>query len=261
MVICAGKVETFTAPKTGNYKLECWGAGVDGMDAYGGYSVGEILLNPQNILYVCVGGKGSLFSGTSGGKGGYNGGGDGGNGYIPKNWNGGTGGGGATHIATQTGLLKELENDYKTKLLLVAGGSGGNCGWSNYEAVVKRVFGGGTEAGAPYNLVTGARGTKATQTQGWAFGQGQQGRNATTHSEGGEGNGGGGGGFRGGYAPQNQGGKTNCAGGGGSGYVNSTLLSNAQTIAGNLNFPSPDGSTETGHTGDGACIITQLSFN
>ena len=93
-------METFTAPKTGNYKLECWGAGVDGMDAYGGYSVGEILLNPQNILYVCVGGKGSLFSGTSGGKGGYNGGGDGGNGYIPKNWNGGTGGGGATHIAT-----------------------------------------------------------------------------------------------------------------------------------------------------------------
>ena len=251
-----GKVEAFTAPKTGNYKLECWGAGVDGLAAaHGGYSVGEISLNSQKILYVCVGGKGSKSSGTSGGKGGYNGGGNGGNGYSP--YRGGTGGGGATHIATQTGLLKEFENDYKTKLLLVAGGSGGICWWSNYAVVVERVFGGGTEAGASYNLATGATGTKATQTQGYAFGEGQAGRSAwNSTNSGSEGNGGGGGGLFGGYSSQAQGDFTDAAGGGGSGYVNSTLLSNAQTIAGNLNFPSPDGGTETGHTGDGACNIT-----
>ena len=48
--------------------------------------------------------------------------------------------------------------------------------------------------------------------------------------------------------------------GGGSGHVNTSLLSNAQTIAGNLTFPSSNGGSETGHQGDGACIITQTAF-
>lgn len=63
--------------------------------------------------------------------------------------------------------------------------------------------------------------------------------------------------------------------GGGSGYVytsattsnypsgcllNSTYyLSNAQTIAGNQSFPSPTGSSETGHSGNGHVKITKLS--
>ena len=253
-------MQTFTAPKAGDYKLECWGAGVDGFDAHGGYSVGEIILNPQKILYVCVGGKGGQTRSPSGGEGGYNGGGKGGNGY--GRFIGGRGGGGATHIATQTGLLKEFKDDYKTKLLLVAGGSGGPSGWG-YAVEAPKVFGGGTEAGASYNISNNTTtGAKATQAKGYAFGEGQTGKTAASNYNcGGEGGGGGGGGLYGGYAPQNQGTYTNYAGGGGSGYVNSTLLSNTQTIAGNLNFPSPDGGTETGHTGDGACIITQLSFN
>lgn len=64
-------------------------------------------------------------------------------------------------------------------------------------------------------------------------------------------------------------------GGGGSGYVytsstaknypngcllNSThYLTNAQTIAGDTSFTSPTGSSETGHTGNGFCRITNLN--
>ena len=43
-------------------------------------------------------------------------------------------------------------------------------------------------------------------------------------------------------------------------YVNSSYyLTNAQTIAGNQSFKSPDGTNETGHTGNGFCRITRKS--
>jgi len=42
--------------------------------------------------------------------------------------------------------------------------------------------------------------------------------------------------------------------GGGSGHVGN--VTNGQTIAGNQTFPKPGGGTETGHTGNGYCIIT-----
>ena len=53
-----------------------------------------------------------------------------------------------------------------------------------------------------------------------------------------------------------------CAGGGSS-YGNTSLLisKSYQTIDGAHEMPSPDGGKETGHSGHGACVITQLSFN
>ena len=137
---------------------------------------------------------------------------------------------------------------------MVAGGQGG----AQYPAG-SGLFGGGTEGGRPTNKA-GQTFDAATQSNGFAFGKGQDGRNGTTKTQnGGEGNGGGGGGLYGGLAPEKQGNLTNCPGGGGSGYVNTKLLNNnAETIAGNQTFLSPSGTSETGHAGNGAALITWL---
>ena len=267
LVVCTQSVEEFKTPVAGEYKLECWGAA--GKTSYGGgYSYGDISLKSNTLLYVCVGAKGNLYKGVTGGKGGYNGGGDGGNG-LTSNYIGGTGGGGATHVAFSSGLLKELEAVYKQKLILVAGGSGG---YSNGSV---GGFGGGSEGGKPasnpaYVFENGNMilikpieyRISANQISGFKFGEGQQGLTHSKYANGGaEGGGGGGGGLYGGYSPHEEGIGTNWAGGGGSGYVNTSLLTNAKTIAGDTNFLSPNGVMEKGHLDDdGACIITQISF-
>lgn len=49
--------------------------------------------------------------------------------------------------------------------------------------------------------------------------------------------------------------------GGGSGYVNTDLLTDAETIAGDQLFPSVDGKNEEkGHSGNGACLITWIAW-
>ena len=257
LVVCTQSVEEFTAPGAGEYKLECWGAGNSAVG--GGYSYGNTTLNLSFKLYVCVGGQGKSCDGYKGGLGGYNGGGKGGDGSEHI---GGQGGSGATHIGYHSGTLTQFESDYKTQLLLVAGGAGG-ASWGRYGIGV----GGGTEGGKPsmdavYNANVPAQyGTPANQNIGYSFGEGQQGKSKSHNANcGAEGSGGGGGGLYGGYSPQVEGDFTNWTGGGGSGYVNTSLLTNAKTIAGNTNFPSPNGETETGHLDEGACIVTQISF-
>ena len=65
---------------------------------------------------------------------------------------------------------------------------------------------------------------------------------------------GGGGGYYGGG-----GGAADGAGGGGSGYVNTSKLNSAQTIAGNQSFPNVAVTgNETGHSGTGVAKITPL---
>ncbi len=245
-----GSTESFKVPVEGTYTLECWGAGV----SKGGKSEGDYHAQKNQILYICVGGKGTIGSKTIKGVGGYNGGGYGGMAYGALRH--GDGGSGATHICLQDGLLKDLKGAYdKNLLLMVAGGQGG--GAFGYKGSVA----GGKEGGKPIYW-TDKFGDKvynsaATQSSGNGFGQGQNGRNGMAGVRHGEGSGGGGGGLYGGYAPQDNG---NCTvGGGGSGYVNEKLLNvNAKTIAGNQSFPSPSGVSETGHAGDGAALITWL---
>ena len=249
-----GSTESFTVPVDGTYNLECWGAGV----SQGGKSQGYYQAQKGTTLYICVGGKGSEGSIYDIGIGGYNGGGNGGK--AVKNIYGqplkcGDGGSGATHICLVDGVLSNLKTAYVNKrLLMVAGGQGG----AQNPKKSPGLFGGGTEGGRPTNSAGTTFGA-ATQSKGFDFGLGQIGRDGTIKTPaGGEGNGGGGGGLYGGYAPINQGSHTNCPGGGGSGYVNTKLLVNYETIAGNKSFLSPSGVSETGHAGHGAALITWL---
>lgn len=248
-----GSTESFTVPVDGTYTLECWGAGV----SQGGKSQGDYQAPKDKILYICVGGKGTEGDRVNIGIGGYNGGGNGGTAVINEKGQPlkrGDGGSGATHICLKNGVLKDLKTAYENnQLLMVAGGQGG----AQYPST--GLFGGGTEGGKPTDKAGKTFGA-ATQSIGFAFGQGQTGRNGTKGTQnGGEGNGGGGGGLYGGYAPTNTGNLTNCPGGGGSGYVNTKLLNvNAKTIAGNKSFLSPSGVSEAGHAGNGAALITWL---
>ena len=115
-----------TLAKSGYYKLEVYGAqGGTGRDDYaggeGGYSYGNLYVSSGTILYIYVGGAGNS-TGL-----GYNGGGSEGNNYS---------GGGATHIATTSGKLSEL-NDNQSAVKIVAGGGG----YNNYY--------GGSDGGRP----------------------------------------------------------------------------------------------------------------
>ena len=90
-------MQTFTAPITGNYKLEVWGGqgmrNYSGIGGKGGYSYGNY--NGGGNLYVCVGRQGDYYSAYNGGMGGVS----------------GQCGGGATHIATSDrGELKNYES-------------------------------------------------------------------------------------------------------------------------------------------------------
>lgn len=247
-----GSTESFTVPVDGTYTLECWGAG----ENQGGKSQGDYQAPKNQVLYICVGGKGTEGDRVSIGIGGYNGGGNGGTAVINEKGQPlkrGDGGSGATHICLKNGVLKDLKTAYENnQLLMVAGGQGG----AQYPKGTG-LFGGGTEGGKPTNKAGKTFGA-ATQSIGYAFGQGQTGRNGIKGTQnGGEGNGGGGGGLYGGYAPTNTGNLTNCPGGGGSGYVNAILV-DGKTIAGNQSFLSPSGVSETGHAGNGAALITWL---
>lgn len=159
--------------------------------------------------------------------------------------------------------------------IIVAGG-GGSAGYDVRNNAANGGAGGGTtgQDGLSNRVYHGTGGKQTTFGTGGSseepnrysvqakFGCGASASNSTDVAPGG------GGGW--------YGGGLHCdSAGGGSGYVytsatasnypsgcllNSTYyLSNAQTIAGNKSFPSPTGSTETGHSGNGHVKITKLS--
>ena len=237
-----GSVQTFTAPCATTYKLEVWGAqgagngvfgGIACRGGYGGYSIGWYSIN--NNIYIAVGQNRAPGYGSS-----YNG---GGYGQMP--------GGGATSITTTNrGELYNYEN-YKSEVLLVAGGGGGaDVGIGGY--------GGGASGGIGINIVEdngtqgGTPGTGGTQTAGGTGAKnGSFGRGATGTTTG-DGEGTGGGGWYGGGT-----GRLGWStAGGGSGHIGNVI--NGQTIAGNQSFPSPTGGTETGHSGNGNAKITWM---
>lgn len=253
--------------KPGTYTIECWG-GQGGtyssyIGGYGGYSKGTITLTEATTVYISVGGAGSSSSTAAG----FNGGGTG----ISS----GRGGGGATDVRIgQNSLYSRV---------IVAGGGGG-AGVTSANANPCGCGGGEYGGDGYYNNTTGSyttgqnrSGGSASQTAGgitWSTGTQAtfgQGGNASGYSCGG----GGGGWYGGGGAYDSDSDSDGRWGGGGSGYVytsstaknypngcllNSThYLTNAQTIAGDTSFTSPTGSSETGHTGNGFCRITNLN--
>ena len=208
----------------------------------GGTSTGTLTLDDDTTIYINVGGCGETYTGTSTSSrtGGYNGGGN-------ANSYGGVGGG-ATHIATKSGLLSSLVND-KDKVIIVAGGGGGSCYYgSNYYG--NGGVGGGTTGGAGLSngsASTTYAGQGATQTAGGAagtnstrkgtagsFGQGGSNTSGTSSYA----SAAGGGGWYGGGAGSNQ----EAGGGGGSGYVNPDFLANASTAQGSMTSTYSNGS-------------------
>ena len=233
-----GNEQKFIVPKTGIYKLETWGASGNTPTAsnvtlgYGGYSIGYAYLQKGEIIYINVGGQGSDGIATSS-EGGYNGGGAGK--YYPDGRGTGSGGG-ATHMATSTGLLSSLENN-KNSILIVSGGGGGvgNFTGKYSQAMVAGSGGGikGSNGDAGYDSIRwiGYGGTQTAggaitpnETYGGTSGSFGTGGSCATSKEGNCS--GGGAGYYGGGSNTNYGG----AGGGGSGYIGSTrLISNDDT--------------------------------
>ena len=215
-----GDVQTYVVPKTGTYKLEVWGAQggssvgngtFQKAGGFGAYATGEVALTKDQILYIVVGGKGEDGVDNYNAQGGYNGGGGGSDDRHDDESGGG--GGGATHIAINNNL-GELKNyiDNKDNVLIVAGGGGGSA-W--YEAPSA----GGYQSYSDSHSATSI----ATQTEGYAFGQGQSAVITEEATAAADGNGGGGGGWYGGFYQDVD--DASC-GTGGSSYIGNSLLSN-----------------------------------
>ena len=216
---------TYTVPYNGTYKLETWGAQggsySNNIGGYGGYSVGVTTLNSGSKLYVNVGGT------TTSNIGGYNG---GGNGYSSGDEKRFLGGGGATHIATKSGLLFSLVN-YKDTILIVAGGGGGIYYYSDDNKASGGHGGGFAGNNGQVSTSWCFSGTDTPATGGTQSGGGL-GNNDNTNNKGSFGQGGtgtsgyntgGGGGFYGGGGTYNVG-CSSESGAGGSGYIGNSLL-------------------------------------
>lgn len=153
-----GNSQTYTAPATGTYQLQVWGAqgGYRSSSTYGGkggYSIGTVSLKQGEKLYVYVGGAGGNTSTKTNGvvAGGYNG---GGYRYGYK------GGGGATDIRLVGGTWN---NSASLLSRIIVAGGGGSDGASSKQGM----YGGGTQGGSStqsYTANSSACGKGGTQT-------------------------------------------------------------------------------------------------
>ena len=272
-----GDAQTFTAPYTGTYKIQCWGGQGGSVDkGTGGYVSGDIYISKLTCLYLYIGGSGNNK--------GWNGGGYGYSDAAEANQYGG----GATDVR----LVKELGiNGEKSRIIIAGGGGGDSHGGSGG-------YGGNTIGGngIPSETLSGgyAYGYGGSQVTGGSAGRFDWTCTGPTNgvfAEGGKGNseygGGGGGGY---YGGGGSGVSLHSMGGGGggssfiSGYPGCNAISesststniihtgspdhfsgyvftNMQMIAGDSSMPSPAGGTETGHTGNGYARITFVSAN
>ena len=223
-----GSEQTYTVKLDGKYKLEVWGAQGGAYNSeyyggYGGYSVGTIELKKNQMIYVYVGGQGTILNDNSD--------------YIPGGFNGGgrgankdanvisTSGGGATHVATKSGLLSSLEG-YKDNILIVSAGGGGTSYQSGTYSGVGGSGGGYIGSDGTNTMTDYKPGAGGTQSSGGNSGGGvannQERGTSGSFGQGGNGNyysGGGGAGLYGGGASNQSG------AGGGSSYIGNSLLS------------------------------------
>ncbi|MCL2133085.1 MAG: glycine rich domain-containing protein, partial [Bacteroidales bacterium] len=268
-----GSPQSWTAPITGRYKLEVWGAqgghsnDITYKGGRGGYAVGEVNLTAGDNLYVYVGGQPTASTHhwcSSGGGGG-----------TDIRVNGNTyyhriivaGGGGGRH---GDGLLAY----YDSSCDVYAGNDGGGLSAPSFSCHGTDFIGAGQTAGGSSNY--------SDHVSNGEFGYGPDNTGNNIASTGGWNGGGAGadewasGGAGGGWYG---GGTSWPIGGGGSGWiytasafgvwqsgdpVNAALwqlsptcyLEDAQTIAGDQPFTWPDGTVQTGHSGHGYARIT-----
>ena len=214
-----GKYETWTAPYTGAYQIEVWGANGGGSPVsahtsgssggLGGYAKAVFTMPKNTNLYIYAGGAGWYGGGSSGcggPTGGWNGGGNGGNSASGS-------GGGATDVRlTPTSSLtvwNETESLYSR--IIVAGGAGGadnagdgpGGGDDGSGGSGAGLSGQGAWVSGGYNA-----GYAGTQTSGYALGQGGHVTNCTD-------TGGAGGGYYGGTVSNHN----NGGAGAGSSYI------------------------------------------
>ena len=289
-------MQTFTAPLNTTYKIECWGAqggnsynsdsGYNTNTKYGGkggYCSGMITL-PSNLnIYVYVGQSGEGISEMKT----FNGGGASGRFYGCKS------GGGATDVRLVGGTWSEF-NSLKSRIIVAAGGAGGhyylegcdggyagglvggNGGWAinpvdgSYEYLVT--------TGA-YQSSGGIGGTPTSRSgnRGYDGMFGICGELYDINLGSGSGGGyycGGGGGVAWGMVGSGSGGSSFISGYSGCdaiaesstedniihtsqpNHYSGKIFTNSVMRDGGSVMPSPTGGTETGHTGNGYCIIT-----
>ena len=267
-----GGTQTVTLD-AGTYKFEVWGAQGGGKNlgfnncsssldigngGLGGYAAGTITLKSTTTVYVNVGGAGSCAS-SGDALGGFNCGTSTNDckGHASSSGEPGGGGGGATDIRINSTSLYSR--------VIVAGGGGGG----GEDDVDSYGHGGGLSG------VGGMSGYAATQTAAGV--NGAFGRGASTGY--GDGGGGGGGWYGGGtsqYNSPDQIGYDTQGGGGGSGYVftadtasyypsgctlaASHQMTNTMLVNGASTMPSPNGTNETGHAGNGFARISKISM-
>ena len=232
--------QTYTVPDTGTYKLEVWGAQGGSTTyssktyrgGYGGYSVGSISLTKGQKLYINVGGAGKGGASSSTFTGGYNGGGaithtNGSDHYHAS-------GGGATHIATVSGLLSTLSSKTSNILIVAGGGGGGYVHTYSTDYTSIGGEGGGIKGTDSTTAASnGKQGLGGTQTAGGKY----KGSSETTSTifgsfgKGGTpsaswGSAGGGGYYGGGASYGETSSNGNTGGGGGSGYIGNSSLTN-----------------------------------
>jgi hypothetical protein len=264
-----GAVQSVELP-AGTYKLQVWGAqggdvtgDITAAGSKGGYSEGIVTFASPTTVYVFVGGKGAdvattTTSGTS--NGGWNGGGGSINFYGTTRPCYPRGGGGGTDIATVSSTMNYA--NYRTnrsaeslnsRLIVAGGGAGASArrGTSSSNPTVSNgnQVGGGDSGGGTYPGTQLAPGYQGDGGLGYGSNQLNQVSNLSGA--------GGGGRYGGGSYYSSFSNSAVNSSGGGSGYIGG--VSNGTTISGNQSFEAPDGTTETGHAGNGYARITQVS--
>lgn len=290
LVVCTQSVEKFTTPVAGSYKMECWGAQGGGNDSYpggkGSYTKGTITIEANNVFYIVVGQNGTnegiIFN----------------NGSKKKLWRTSEwawSGGGSTDIRFTIHPEEWDSFDFRKSRIMVAASGGGSISY----ALPQKGIPGGTLNGFAGTSKTvyrmdGEAATFGTQIKGGLNGTGSYARESPNYIgfgyipvSKGDMNGAGNGYYAGGQG--NHGVNTAGVGATGSCFISGhpgcdaitkaskenaightgkpnhysgLVFTDTQMIDGQSPMPSPDGGKETtGHLGDGACVITQLSFN
>lgn len=229
-----GNYTAYSAPVTGRYILETWGAqGGNGSGGRGGYSYGKIDLTEGDMLYIYPGGD--------------------------NGWNGGGSGHGRSNQCGGGASDIRYKNNSLSARIIVAGGGGG------YGGRGSGGIGGGSVGGTGGDSF-GSPGYGGSQNNGGSGGNnggssGSFGQGGSNHYGSASGGGGGGGGWYGGGAGGNDYSRHNdnddSGGGGGSGYIGSLIGGYMKSGNQTMPMPSNPNHNQVGHSGDGYVVITE----